>query len=208
MAAPILSLPVDTADGSTAGNGSVTTDTSNGTLDWVCTTSATVPTDTQIKAGQDHTGAAAADSGTQAVTASGEQILSPAPSGLTPSTTYYIHFVHTHSHPGSELFTFTGAPLQATMRTREFQPAPGRRTFVNRAWPLIDLESGLASIGVAQRGNDYDEGTTAGLPQGVDGSCPLRVNGRYIAMNLTVPKGANWRELQGVQVAHKPGGGR
>ena len=41
-----------------------------------------------------HTGAAAAASGSQAVSGTGVQTLSPAPSGLTASTAYTIHFMH------------------------------------------------------------------------------------------------------------------
>lgn len=92
--APVLSSPVDAANGATAATGSVSTDEGNGTLYWVVSTSATAPTKAQVKAGQMHTGAAAADAGSQAVSATGVQTLSPAPSGLTASTAYTIHFMH------------------------------------------------------------------------------------------------------------------
>ena len=92
--APTLSNPVDTASGSTAATGSVDTDEANGTLYWVVTTSNTAPSKAQVKAGQDHTGSAATDDGSQSVSGTGTQTLSPAPSGLTASTSYYIHFMH------------------------------------------------------------------------------------------------------------------
>ena len=92
--APVLSSPVDTANGATAATGSVSTNEGNGTLWWVVSTSGTAPTKAQVKAGQDHTGAAAADAGSQAVSATGAQTLSPAPSGLAASTGYTIHFMH------------------------------------------------------------------------------------------------------------------
>lgn len=91
---PVLSSPVDTANGGTAATGSVSTDTGNGTLYWVVTTSVTSPSSARVKAGQDHNGIAADDSGSQAVSGTGVQNLSPAPSGLTSETTYYIHFMH------------------------------------------------------------------------------------------------------------------
>ncbi len=91
---PVLSSPVDAANGGTAATGSVSTDTGNGTLYWVVTTSATSPSSAEVKAGQDHNGVAADDSGSQAVSGTGVQSLSPAPSGLTSETTYYIHFMH------------------------------------------------------------------------------------------------------------------
>ena len=94
VTAPTLTNPVDNANGTTAATGSVDTDEGNGTLYWVVSTSATPPSAAQVKAGQMHTGAAAADSGSQAVSGTGTQTLSPAPSGLTASTSYTIHFMH------------------------------------------------------------------------------------------------------------------
>ena len=90
--APVLTSPTDTANGATAGDGSVTTDEGNGTLYWVVTQSATSPSVAQIQAGQDHTGSAADDSGSQSVSATGVQNASA--TGLTASTTYYFHFQH------------------------------------------------------------------------------------------------------------------
>lgn len=92
--APTLSSPVDAANGGTAATGSVTTDGTDGTLYWVVTQSLTSPTKAQVKAGQDHTGAAAADAGSQVVSGSGVQNLSPAPSGLTSETFYVTHYMH------------------------------------------------------------------------------------------------------------------
>ena len=94
VTAPTLSSPTDAANGSSAATGSVSTNEGNGTLYWVVSTSGTAPSAAQVKAGQMHTGAAAADSGSQSVSGTGVQTLSPAPSGLTASTAYTIHFMH------------------------------------------------------------------------------------------------------------------
>ena len=92
VTAPILSSPTDTANGPTAATGSVSTDEGNGTLFWVVSTSATAPTAAQVIAGQIHTGAAASAAGSQTVSGTGVQNI--APSGLTASTAYWIHFAH------------------------------------------------------------------------------------------------------------------
>lgn len=94
VTAPTLSSPTDAANGSNAATGSVSTNEGNGTLYWVVSTSGTAPSAAQVKAGNDHTGSAAADSGSQSVSGTGVQTLSPAPSGLTASTAYTIHFMH------------------------------------------------------------------------------------------------------------------
>jgi hypothetical protein len=70
-----------------------TTDEGNGTLYAVVTTSATQPTVGQIKAAQDHTGAAAPWGGSQAISSTGAKTIGA--SGLTAATTYYAHLVHT-----------------------------------------------------------------------------------------------------------------
>lgn len=78
----------------TSGSVQVTTDVDSGTFYWVLTTSATPPSIAQVKAGQDHLGAAAPASGNKAVSATGVQ--SDSATGLTASTTYYPYFVHTN----------------------------------------------------------------------------------------------------------------
>lgn len=90
--APVLSSPVGTATGSTTATVGATTDEGNGTLYAVVTTSATQPSVAQIKAGQNHTGAAAAWAGSVAVSSTGAKTLNA--TGLTGSTTYYAHLVH------------------------------------------------------------------------------------------------------------------
>ncbi|MDP1702588.1 MAG: hypothetical protein Q8L53_16750 [Aestuariivirga sp.] len=91
--APVLSSPVDAADGATAGTGSVSTDEGNGTLYWVVSTSATPPSAAQVKAGQMHTGATAADSGSQAVSGTGVQNITGGFTGLTAETEYFAHYM-------------------------------------------------------------------------------------------------------------------
>lgn len=94
VTAPTLSSPTDASTGSTTGSGSVSTDEGNGTLYWVVTQSATSPSAAQVKAGQDHTGSAADDSGSQAVSGTGVQNVSGGFTGLTASTGYFAHYMH------------------------------------------------------------------------------------------------------------------
>lgn len=91
--APVLTSPTGTATSGTTATVGATTDEGNGTLYCVVTTSATQPSVAQIKAGNDHTGSAAAWSGNVAVSSAGAKTLNA--TGLTTATTYYAHFVHT-----------------------------------------------------------------------------------------------------------------
>lgn len=89
---PTLSSPTDTQTGATTADLSVSTTGDDGALYWVVTTSSTAPSAAQVKAGQDHTGAAASDSGSQAVSATGVQNANA--TGLTAETAYFAHFMH------------------------------------------------------------------------------------------------------------------
>lgn len=90
--APTLTSPTDVANGANAMTGSVSTNEATGTLYWVVTTSATAPSAAQVKAGQNHLGAAAPASGSQAVTTTGVQAMSD--NGLAAGTAYFTHFMH------------------------------------------------------------------------------------------------------------------
>jgi len=81
--APVLTLPTGTNTGPFSGTGTVTTNTANGTLYYITTTSPTALL-AAVKAGN-----------SQPVTASGLQNITI--TGLAASTGYYNHFVHTNS---------------------------------------------------------------------------------------------------------------
>lgn len=107
--APTLSSATATATGATTADLSVDTDEGNGTLYWVVTTSATGPSAAQVKAGQDHTGVAATDSGSQAVSGTGTQNVSGGATGLTGGTTYYAHYMHEDSSANQSSVDTTSA---------------------------------------------------------------------------------------------------
>jgi hypothetical protein len=92
---PVLTTPVGTSTGTTTATVGATTDTGNGTLYAVVTTSATQPSIAQIKAGQNHLGSSAAYASSQAVSSTGAKTFSA--TGLSAATTYYAHLVQTSS---------------------------------------------------------------------------------------------------------------
>lgn len=125
---PVLSSPVGTATGSATATVGATTDEGNGTLYAVVTTSATQPSVAQIKAGQNNGGTAAAWAGSVAVSSSGAKTLNA--TGLTASTTYYAHLVHTDAagndsnRVSSGSFT-TSAPSTATLTSSPLKDNTG-----------------------------------------------------------------------------------
>lgn len=103
----------------------VSTTGNSGTLYWVVTTTSTSPSAAQVKAGQNHLGAAGADSGSQAVTASGTQ--SAAADGLTAAATYYVHFVHTNVAGDSNVASSSSFVMEAEPDPEE-PPFEGHET--------------------------------------------------------------------------------
>jgi hypothetical protein len=104
--APVLSSPTGTATGSTTADGTVDTDEGNGTLYYWATQNAT-ETAADIKA----------NGSSQAVSATGTQNVSI--TGLTASTTYYLHYVQDDDATNesnvvdSASFATQAAPAQA-----------------------------------------------------------------------------------------------
>lgn len=89
--AATLSSPTSASITQTGATIGATTDDATGTLYGVVTASATEPSEAQIKAGQDHTGSAAAGSGSNASLSVGANTI--AITGLTTATTYYYYLL-------------------------------------------------------------------------------------------------------------------
>lgn len=92
VTAPTLSAPTALETGATSAVLGVTTDENNGELYVVITTSASPPTDDQIRAGQNNFGAPAVYASSQAISSVGAKSFSA--TGLIASTTYYTYFHH------------------------------------------------------------------------------------------------------------------
>lgn len=104
--APVLTSPTGTQTGSTTATIGATTDEGNGTLYGYVSTSATPPSDADLKAG---TGAVW--SGSAAVSGTGANTLSV--TGLTASTGYYGHLLHTDA-AANDSNTVTSAQFTTT----------------------------------------------------------------------------------------------
>lgn len=177
--APILTSPSGTQAGATTADLAVTTDEGNGTLYWVVTESDTSPSVAQVQAGQDHTGAAAADSGSQSVSTTGTQ--NAGATGLTAETTYYAHFQHTDAASNdsavvtSASFTTAAVPLD---------PPQGTVT-------ISDVTPGVTDAEVAYNYDDSDQTgfeyrINEGAPSAI-GSSPATITGLTAATDYDAP---------------------
>lgn len=129
---PVLSSTTTTSVTSTTATVGCTTDTGSGTLWAVVTTSATQPSISQIKAGQDHTGAAAVFASSQSIGSIGAK--TSAATGLTASTAYYHHWVQnaaaTDSNRLSSASFTTLAPGAAYTALDITEPVAGQPTTI------------------------------------------------------------------------------
>ncbi|MDE2471251.1 MAG: hypothetical protein KGL35_21585 [Bradyrhizobium sp.] len=108
-----------------------------------------------------------------------------------------------------KLSFFTGPNLAASVATQTKQLTPGRRSFVQSARPLVDLTTGVPSVSFAGRVQIYDEEVFgAAVAPNSMGECPQRSDARYHNAQVTIPAGAVWKHIIGVETTFVPGGAR
>jgi len=116
---PVLTSPTGTATGASTATGTVDTDTANGTMYAVVTSSATKPTAAQVKSGLNNGGTSAIWGGSQAISSTGTKTLNA--SGLTTGLQQYFHYMHENATGGqstvatSSAFTPAGTASLATV---------------------------------------------------------------------------------------------
>ena len=180
VTAPVLSSAEGVATGQTTADLDVNTDTAEGELYVVVTTSATAPSAAQVKLGQDHTGSAAAfDDSDLAIAASGPHSFSA--TGLTASTTYYVYFMHEDD---------AGNQSTVTAGVAAFTTASSTTTVVSFATDgtLTNIINASSSALTASQ-SDSDAGTDAVLwaddNPGTSGAVSIR------SANVTLNNGNN-----------------
>lgn len=102
---------------------------------------------------------------------------------------------------------FTGPAMLAQVVTQTKQLTPGRRSYVQSARPLVELDEGSPTIGFAARVNLYDPEAFS-IPTGTDisGECPQRSDGRYHNALVEMGAGDVWTHIEGVEVTYVPAG--
>ncbi len=93
--------------------------------------------------------------------------------------------------------SFSGATLEATVETGEFNPGNGRRSVIRGLRPLIDGGSPQIRLGARetqQSGVIY--GPQAGLT--LAGMAPVYGSGRYFRVKSTMAAGSTWSNMQGI----------
>lgn len=193
---PVLSGPTAASTGTTSAAIGVTTETPEGTLYYVLTTSATAPSKAQVKAGQNHTGAAAAWAGSQAISSTGEKTAGP--TGLTANTTYYAYFMHEDA-TGNQSTVTSAASFATDAASPVTQHAANMMATVNKAYGAKSHTFAAVGVGTEQTNRVcivgvalYDGGTNqpSGVTIGGVAATKIAGAGQMSLWRAAVPVGA------------------
>lgn len=107
----------------------------------------------------------------------------------------------------TEFFTFTGDTLESVLETGEWQPVPARRVTTKRG-KVLGAGGQNWQVAAVAIGNDRVEhyGDYTAPMEG--GWAAMRADGMTARVLAKAPAGAVWTDVQGVQVDHRPSGGR
>jgi hypothetical protein len=203
-AVAVLSSLVGTGTSTTTASIDVSTTHDNGSLYWVVTTSATPPTRDQVLAGLDHTGAAAVDSGSQTVTATGAQSITGGAGPLNPDTAFRVHMVHQASVGVSAVATSAEFSTQAssagppvpTYRTSAISALVSGFTYAASGVNIVTAAENLLLVIAINIGNTRTlvSGTvtpSGGSPIAMTILSPTSPNGRTYLAQAAIPNGTN-----------------
>jgi hypothetical protein len=103
--------------------------------------------------------------------------------------------------------SLTGDTMEATLRQASIEPAPARRSRVRTARPITDATNASLTIDARMRAGDGEAQVSAAVMRS-NGKMPVRANGRYNTLTLTIPAGEVWTYVQGVELEFEAGDGR
>jgi hypothetical protein len=191
---PVLTSISGTQTGATTADLGVSTDTGSGTLYWVVSTSATRPKPSQILAGQDSSGSAAAYATSAAISSTGAKTASA--TGLTGSTTYYVHAEQVDSAGNystvvtSASFTTAVAGVSAALVDNELNDASaGIYTFNN-----VNLGTAFAGRVIVVCVSVFDTGLGKSLLE----SCTVAGNAAALQISNTCDSGGSISSVTGI----------
>lgn len=103
--------------------------------------------------------------------------------------------------------SLTGDNLEATFRLKDVEPTPGRRSRIRNLRPVTDATNVEATVSAKMRAGDGEAVVTAASMR-TNGKMPIRANGRFNDIEVSVPAGEDWSWIQGLEVEFEAGDGR
>lgn len=102
---------------------------------------------------------------------------------------------------------FVGATRKGVIETGDIQPETGQRWQINGIRPLVD--GGEVNVSVSSRTRIKDSvsyGAAVGM--NTDGLCPVRVEGRYNRITVSLTSSTSWSHIQGFEMDYEIEGER
>ena len=168
---PTLTGPSASATGSTTADGSVTTNEANGTLYYLATANAT-ETAATVKAGA-----------SQAISSIGSKNVGV--TGLTASTSYYLHFCHRDA-AGNDSTVSTSAQFTTAAADTTVPTMTGSVTFASITQTGYTAQWSAGSDNVAVTGYEYQIGGTGGSWTDAGNNLSVAITGRTSGATETV----------------------
>jgi len=141
---------------------------------------------------------------TPSFTLEGLDTLNSSIDGLTTSLDsrfYAGGFLSLSASKDKKLHTITGATLDATLETSEFEPATMRQSLLKGVTPYITAKDSTptVTVQVGARSRQIDDASyTDSVAMNDDNNCPVRQSGRY--HRIRVNASGTWRYALGVDV--------
>lgn len=110
--------------------------------------------------------------------------------------------------PDGELGTLSGSNMAATIGTAFNELAPGNRVRPYRYRPISDAIVGVTVATDARMRLGDTAGSVSVSTMQTNGDMPVRANGRYLALEVTIAAGTTWSFIQGLEVEFGSGGKR
>lgn len=107
-----------------------------------------------------------------------------------------------------KLAAFQGPNLEATVVTQEFGDPAGQVVRTTRAYPIVDAENTLISIGQRFRRNDSVVWLAEQYPSYNTGQIRKRSRSRFHRFKIRIPAEETWTHLQGIDTDFTPAGSR
>lgn len=111
------------------------------------------------------------------------------------------------ANAANALGSLTGDNLEATFEMKNVEPSPGRRSRMRGLRLVSDTPDASATLDSRLAASDAESLRSTGLMRS-NGKLPIRANGRYNTLKVTIPAGTRWTYIQGCEFEFEAGDGR
>ncbi len=101
----------------------------------------------------------------------------------------------------------SGDTLEAEIQQKNIELTPGKRSRIRSLRPVTDATTASATLDARMRSGDA-EGIVSAASMTANGKMPIRANGRFNTLALTIPAGETWSYVQGCEYEFEAGDGR